>query len=121
MLTEPNYLIFGEGKPSDKKSKKGLYEVIHDGKWYTNLYDLDAFLVLPLISPTGESVDRTTAHQVIISKPEVKLILESNRDLEARTFGQARIFNMVPGVEAIPVKVDVGDGLEGVSCFIRVE
>jgi len=26
-LTQPNYLLFGEGKPSDKKSAKGLYSV----------------------------------------------------------------------------------------------
>ncbi|MBM3861525.1 MAG: hypothetical protein FJ395_18020 [Verrucomicrobia bacterium] len=60
-------------------------------------------LMLPVISPAGEKVVRVSAEKLEIRKPGGTLILESNAPLEIQDSKRSRIFNLVPGFEAIPI------------------
>ncbi|MFC7338781.1 hypothetical protein ACFQY0_16415 [Haloferula chungangensis] len=60
-------------------------------------------LVLPVISPTGEKVRQVSATRIEISKPEGTLIVESTVPLSIRKSKKDRVFNMVPGCEAVPI------------------
>lgn len=76
-------------------------------------------LVLPLISPSGETVTRISANRIEIRKPTGTLIVETNAKLEIEDHGRPRIFNLVPGFEAVPVFAEIPpDG--AISCRIRM-
>lgn len=76
-------------------------------------------LVLPIISPGGEKVTQPSADRIEIHKPEGTLILEANAPLQIQDTIRPRIFNLVPGFEAIPVFVEIPDD-ETLGCRIRV-
>ena len=59
--------------------------------------------VLPVISPTGERVEREGFGCYIIDKPAGKIVVSSNVDLIIPDFNRERIFNHVPGFEAVPL------------------
>jgi hypothetical protein len=63
--------------------------------------------VLPLISPGGEKVTRVAANRIEIRKPGGTLILEADSPLELEDPGRPRIFNLVPGFEAVPVFAEI--------------
>ena len=67
----------------------------------TPKYDRFEF-VLPVISPTGESVIRKGSGSYIIEKPSGKIAVLSNVDLVIPDFDRKRVFNHVPGFEAVP-------------------
>jgi hypothetical protein len=62
-----------------------------------------AALVLPIISPSGEEVRRVSANRIEIKKPGGTVVIESNIPLSIKQSKKGRIFNMVPGVEAVPI------------------
>jgi hypothetical protein len=62
-----------------------------------------ARLVLPIISPTGEQITQMTPNRIEITKPEGVLVLEANVPLQIKKMEKERAFNMVPGVEAVPI------------------
>jgi hypothetical protein len=75
-------------------------------------------LVLPIISPTGETVTRISGGRIEIRKPGGTLIVEANAPLEIENSGRPRIFNLVPGFEAVPVFAEIPvDGI--LTCRIR--
>jgi hypothetical protein len=76
-------------------------------------------LVLPIISPTGETVNQTAPNRIEIHKPQGKLVIEANAPLQIEKTPRSRIFNLVPGFEAVPVAADIpADGR--LECRIRV-
>jgi len=76
-------------------------------------------LVLPIISPTGETVARISANRIEIRKPGGTLVIEANAPLEIDDHGRPRIFNLVPGFEAVPVFAEIPP--EGtLTCRIQV-
>jgi hypothetical protein len=77
----------------------------------------EATLILPLISKTGESVRLVSDRRIEIKKPEGTLVLESSAPLMIKPSKQGRIFNMVPGMECVPVLVEMPKG-KRVSCSI---
>ena len=64
-------------------------------------------LMLPLISPTGEKVTRISANRIEIRKPGGTLVVETNAPLEIENPGRPRIFNLVPGFEAVPLFAEI--------------
>jgi hypothetical protein len=76
-------------------------------------------LVLPIISPTGETVTRVSGNRIEIRKPGGTLIIEANAPLEIEDPGRPRIFNLVPGFEAVPVFAEI-PAHGKLSCSIRV-
>lgn len=77
-------------------------------------------LMLPVISASREKVVQVSAERIEIHKPEGKLILEANAPLEIEGSKRSRIFNLVPGFEAVPIFAVIPK--EGIlTCRIRVQ
>ncbi|GJM64763.1 hypothetical protein [Persicobacter diffluens] len=60
-------------------------------------------LVLPIISPNDEIVEQPSPGVLIIKKPEGQLRISANVPVNIRETEKNRTFNMVPGVEAVPL------------------
>jgi hypothetical protein len=73
-----------------------------------------ASLVIPVISPSGEKVTQVSETRIEITKPAGKVILEANVPLSIKETKKDRIFNQVPGCEAVPifVKLPFTPGME---------
>jgi len=59
--------------------------------------------ILPVISPTGERVKRKGSDSYVIEKPAGKVVVSSNVTLKIPQFELERVFNHVPGFEAVPL------------------
>jgi hypothetical protein len=62
-----------------------------------------AALVIPVISPSPEQVRQVSNTRIEFYKPEGMVIIESNVSLSIKDTKKDRVFNMVPGAEAVPV------------------
>ncbi len=178
LLVEPNNQ---QPNPEEDFALTPRIETFKDGRWYTNLYDLEArvnvvendhriafdveaslkdeermlvegtasvfninyactndrfefkvkpsgdqeisspsALVLPVISPTGEKVTQVSPTVIEVEKPEGKLVVESNVPLTIKDTEKDRVFNMVPGAEAIPILAYFTPEISEVICTIKV-
>jgi len=81
----------------------------------------EAKLVLPIISPAADNVIFVTDDHVEIEKDSGKLILRSNVPLSKLPTKKERIFNMVPGMEAIPLVAFFSDEVNEIVCTIEIE
>jgi len=61
--------------------------------------------VLPIISPESEVITQVSETEITIQKPNGLVKLSSNLPLKIKELPSKRFFNMVPGVEAIPIEV----------------
>ncbi|NER17808.1 hypothetical protein [Spongiivirga citrea] len=77
-------------------------------------------LVLPIISPSGESIIQESPNRVRIVKSNSQVILEANAAINSKKNEGQRIFNMVPGVEAIPFIIKFPKTKKRISCTIKV-
>ncbi|MGL4401322.1 MAG: hypothetical protein ACRCXD_15765, partial [Luteolibacter sp.] len=71
------------------------------------------------ISPNGEKVMQPAPDRIEIHKPQGIVVIEANVPLRIQKTARSRIFNLVPGFEAVPIIAEIppGDRLE---CRIRV-
>jgi hypothetical protein len=68
---------------------------------------------LPIISKNDEKVDQPEENLIIISKPGGRVKISANVPLSILETEKNRTFNMVPGVEALPIQADfISDSLE---------
>lgn len=76
-------------------------------------------LALPMISPNTENVDQPSPSRIEIYKPKERVVIEANVPLQIQESKRSRIFNLVPGFEAVPIiaKIPANARLE---CSIRV-
>ena len=74
-------------------------------------------LVLPLISPTGEKVTQS-AKRIEIHKPQGRVVIEADAPLRIQESTRSRIFNLVPGFEAVPIIAEIPTDSR-VECRIR--
>lgn len=77
--------------------------------------------VLPLISPTGEEVKQVGPNEITIQKPEGLVKVTSNVPLQIKDMLRSRIFNMVPGAEAVPIMAFLTEDKTQVDLRIEVE
>jgi RNase P/RNase MRP subunit p29 len=70
----------------------------------------DRTLVLPVLSPTGEEVRVVSDNRIEIIKPDGTVVVECNRPLSIKKTEKERVFNMVPGAEAVPIMVEIPAG-----------
>ena len=61
--------------------------------------------VLPIVSPNSEVVTKISDTEMTIQKPEGLVTITANVPLKIKDMEGNRTFNMVPGVEAIPIEV----------------
>jgi hypothetical protein len=60
--------------------------------------------VLPIISPNTEVLTTVSGTEMTIQKPEGLVTIKANVSLKIKEMSSSRTFNMVPGVEAIPIE-----------------
>lgn len=77
-------------------------------------------LVLPLLSQTGEKVMQVSPTLIKVVKKEGTVVLESNVPLSIKKTEKDRVFNMVPGAEAIPIIAYFTEDVTEVICTIKV-
>lgn len=67
--------------------------------------------ILPVISRVDEEVQIISDKKVIIHKPEQKVEVSSNKNIETLPTKNGRVFNFVPGFQAIPFvgRIDNGE------------
>jgi hypothetical protein len=63
-------------------------------------------LVLPLVSPTGEKINQSQK-RIEIHKPQGRVVIEANAPLRIEQTMRPRIFNLVPGFEAVPIIAEI--------------
>lgn len=63
----------------------------------------EASLVLPIASVNSEKVVQYSPNKIEIFKPEGTVVLESNTPLLIKPTEKGRVFNLVPGIEAVPI------------------
>ena len=78
-------------------------------------------VILPVISPSGEQVNQPDAGEITIEKPGGKVRIKASVPLEIRDMPRDRTFNMVPGMEAIPIIASFREGEQKVLIDIQVE
>jgi hypothetical protein len=66
-------------------------------------------LIVPVISPNNEVVIRESANKVQITKPKSKVNIETNSPLVIINSENERIFNFIPGMEAIAFELSGRD------------
>jgi len=66
-----------------------------------------ASLVLPIISRTGEPVKQVSNKRIEIKRPGGTVVVESTVPLKIKGNANERIFNMVPGMEALPIMAEL--------------
>ncbi|WP_396635213.1 hypothetical protein [Maribacter sp. R86514] len=64
---------------------------------------IDTAFVLPIISPSNEVVTQVSNNQITVRKPEGLVTITSSVPLKIKKTSKKRMFNMVPGAEAIPI------------------
>lgn len=78
-------------------------------------------LVIPIVSPSVETVTQTSPTQIEIGKERKKVVVEANVPIRINETGRSRVFNMVPGLEAIPLLIDFPTKHFGaIGCTITV-
>lgn len=79
-------------------------------------------LVLPLISPTGEVFRQATPSSINVQKPNGIVKIDANVPLQIKPMEQERIFNMVPGMEVLPIIMELPESpSEILECNISVD
>ena len=76
--------------------------------------------VLPIISPNKEVVTKVNANEITIQKPEGLVTIKANNSLKIKEISGTRTFNMVPGVEALPLEVFFEDNRNDIDIAITV-
>ena len=80
-----------------------------------------ASLVLPIVSRSGEPVKQVSDTCIEITKPGGTVVVESTVPLKIKHNEKGRVFNMVPGMEALPIiaQLPSEQGMQA-ACMIRV-
>lgn len=76
--------------------------------------------VLPIVSPSNEAVTNISEHEITIQKPGGLVTIRSNAPIKTKEISGKRTFNMVPGVEAIPLEVFFNEGENELQLTITV-
>lgn len=75
-----------------------------------------AQLIVPVLSPSGEAVRQVSETRIEIQKPEGTVVIECNIPLQIKDSDKGRVFNIVPGAEAVPIYAQLpGRSAAGVS------
>ncbi|WP_445736604.1 hypothetical protein [Mariniflexile sp.] len=86
----------------------------------TNTNDNGDALILPIVSATGEKVVQLSENHIEIHKKGGIVSLKANVPLRIKKTEKERVFNMVPGVEAVPVIAVFPKSTQEIICIIKV-
>nr|WP_297919370.1 hypothetical protein [uncultured Allomuricauda sp.] len=77
-------------------------------------------LILPLISPNHEKIEQLSNNQIVVQKENAKVMVTDNAPISIMKTAKNRKYNMVPGMEAIPLKIALPKESKNVVCTISV-
>jgi hypothetical protein len=72
-------------------------------------------VIFPVISRTGEEVRQVNDHTVTINKEKVWIRVTANTSIKILPTTGGRVFNFVPGLEAVPLS------MEGKEVIVKLE
>lgn len=72
-------------------------------------------IIIPLISKSNETISHITAQNYIIKKEKASVKITSSETLKVLPTSNGRVFNYVPGFEAIPFYIDGGKARISIS------
>ena len=76
--------------------------------------------MLPIVSPSSEVVTNVSENEITIQKPEGLVTIKANVPIKTKEISGNRTFNMVPGVEALPLEVYFEEDNKTISISISV-
>ena len=76
--------------------------------------------VLPIVSPSSEVVSKISENEITIQKPEGLVTIKATASIKTKEMEGKRTFNMVPGVEALPLEVFFEKGSKELEISITV-
>lgn len=76
--------------------------------------------VLPIVSVSTEQVKMIDDRTLTLMKPEGLVTITSNTPIRIKEFEGKRIFNMVPGVQALPLQMFFEEGIDQLTVTITV-
>ena len=76
--------------------------------------------VLPIVSPNKEVFNQVSDTEISIQKPEGLVTVKANAPIRIKEMEGSRTFNMVPGVEALPLEVFFEEGIKELLISIVV-
>lgn len=76
--------------------------------------------VLPIVSPSSEIVTNIGENEITIQKPEGLVTIKANAPINTKEISGKRTFNMVPGVESLPLEVFFDKGSNELQVSITV-
>lgn len=80
-----------------------------------------ARLVIPIVTTSNEKVTRVSQNKITIAKEKSIVVIESNQPLIQRKTARSRVFNMVPGMEAVVFDLNLLQEVKNeVMCSITV-
>lgn len=78
-------------------------------------------LVLPIIATNKEPIKQLADNKIAIAKENAVIVIESNFPINQRKTARARVFNMVPGMEAIVLDtLMTTDANKAIVCTIKI-
>ncbi|MEL7163625.1 MAG: hypothetical protein AAFN92_22900, partial [Bacteroidota bacterium] len=109
-LTSTTRLANSEHQPPVKLSVNCSFEYAFSDREVriTSIHSGDILAVdfiLPIISPWGETVRQISPREIEIEKPGGTLRITASEEMTIIPTKRERIFNMVPGVQAVPLRV----------------
>ena len=76
--------------------------------------------VLPIVSTSDEVITHVSENEITIQKSEGLVTVKANAPIKIKEISGARTFNMVPGVEALPLEVFFEKDIEELTLSITV-
>ncbi len=76
--------------------------------------------VLPIVSVANEKVSIISKNKITIQKPEGLVAITGSSAIQIKALSSSRTFNMVPGVEALPIEVFFTSNIKEVSLTVTV-
>jgi len=77
-------------------------------------------VMLPIISKSGEKVTEATENRIEIQKDGGMVVVEANVPISIKKTKKDRVFNMVPGMEAVPIQAFFQNDTTEIRCTITV-
>jgi hypothetical protein len=76
--------------------------------------------ILPIVSPSSEVVTHISDNEITIQKPEGLVTIKATVPIKTKEILGKRTFNMVPGVEALPLEVFFDEGSKTIDLSITI-
>lgn len=101
----------------DYKSTKEIFEITAQTK--QDIKTATTF-VLPIVSPSGEKVSQISDNVISIEKPKGTVKIKASVPIKIKNSTKNRIFNMVPGVEVVPIIAKFEEKTKNVRVTIEI-